>query len=850
MAEHAFASETKYGRRLNMYLCHCSSEEAIFPATALRLHTQTSTGWQSARLCTYPQELGLSFSGEVELDYIRVLCHESNIPTRIEVFVAEASDGSTKLNVVTPYENSNFQRIGYVHFSAGNESAVGIRELKTIKVCRKCVFVKFLILNPYSSSFNTFNQVGIIAMAGHGRLVKSIQRESTKRICVVGETVEVPLEKMLPPILNKLPSAPSGSDKFGEVDAVTRRRLAELLRVKEHAVMTEDYDLAGALKPVLATLEDVGREIYALEQRKNAAVEEEDYASAKKLRDDIEGMRRTAYLVSINRVHTIRRRSVDNAVEVRNIQHNNICSDEKQKEENQCRGLSPPPAPRVFSPSTFDEMPVGGAGYYRLVDGETGANDRNHGIADVVGDVDVLSACVIQGKEKWEELLLRAIVTISGCQSLELDVEDESVAEGKRFEKVFGSVCCGCLFGKRGKLREAAIRAICTPSVFVSLLGHADNITEMLLSYVVLPTRGLNDATTSVVIASCDAVRAIAEQLEGVPPLSSLNSHLSPVLSALVARLGDSNNRIRERAESALLSVAKSALDVVVVALVSNPQKKKQHTVPHRVHASRIAVLNNLVDMYGADGAVSTNLEAQNILSEVVLPCMQHSSGEVRDAASSLFAKLLLVAPSIAQRSIGVLKPTQWSAVEHYLSELTGGACDEGFSREVDTSDRLLPRTGFVPCATPTSAESVTGSASAGRDAASKTCHFCGEFNEGFVEASLDIHFIRACPMLCPCPLCDQVTEIATLQQHLTGECENRHLVRECPRCKEAVRVEDIERHIAAESCIKAVPTHSVCPLCHARFKAGMKGWLTHLAAPPGCPKNPKKYDGSGPITE
>ncbi len=131
-----------------------------------------------------------------------------------------------------------------------------------------------------------------------------------------------------------------------------------------------------------------------------------------------------------------------------------------------------------------------------------------------------------------------------------------------------------------------------------------------------------------------------------------------------------------------------------------------------------------------------------------------------------------------------------------------------------------------------------------GKGPAVLSCQFCGRSDKRFTEQTLDKHYVKTCPMLCPCPLCGQVVEISSLQLHFVSECERKSLVRQCPMCKEAVRSDDLDAHVAAKKCIVATKTHNVCPLCHARFEAGSKGWDKHLLNAPGCKNNPRKYDG------
>lgn len=49
--------------------------------------------------------------------------------------------------------------------------------------------------------------------------------------------------------------------------------------------------------------------------------------------------------------------------------------------------------------------------------------------------------------------------------------------------------------------------------------------------------------------------------------------------------------------------------------------------------------------------------------------------------------------------------------------------------------------------------------------------------------------------------LCSQVVEIASLTEHLLGECESRSKFSQCPRCSEAVATEDLTRHVQGPAC-------------------------------------------------
>ncbi|RNF26473.1 uncharacterized protein Tco025E_01220 [Trypanosoma conorhini] len=848
-----FPSEEKYGPRLSMCLCHCSSEDADRPARALRLHTRSAIGWQSDKGCVYPQELGFAFEGEVELNFIRVLSHESKIASRIEVFVAEPTEKEIQTGIVKSYRLSDFRRLGYVCFASNADNVFGARELKTINIRQRCVYVKLLISRPYHSEYNLFHQVGIVALTSHGTILRTYQAPPTQGICLVGETVEVPLDEMLPPRLEDSGTPQAADDNGRQIDRATTRRIGEIVLLKEKAVAAEDYDLASALKTCLLNLEGVGKEIYALERQKADAVEKEDYVTAKMLKRQIDSLREAAYKIPTTVPEVVESGKESKRLEEPLTKKEPVVTRDSTPVELQERYLMPSVIPVNAPPSaSFDEMPVGGRGFYAIgnVENPMEGGAGNSGISVGREVSSQLASALTRGKEEWEESINHVILGLSGGEAEASILQGDALAEATDSEKVFGTYCCACLFGKKGPLREAAIRAIISPRGFAALSTHSHTVIETLLCYMALPSRGLSDSVPGVVLACCEALQTIIKgNTEGMPPVSDLISYVKPLFPELVLRSGDNNNRIREMAEAVLVSLAEVALEPVVSALVIDLGKNKKRPTSAKAQISRMDMLNSLLDRYGINGDKSVSLEPGTVITKAVLPCLQHSSGGVREAASRLFAKLLLLSPTSSSSYMEALKPAQKSLVEQQLAALNASATGMEGKHETRPTSALHP-SGVLDEGEAHLIERGPRPNSGVRSAyrAAKTCQFCGEFDASFSEAALDIHFIRACPMLCPCPLCDQVTEIATLQQHLTTECENRQLVRECPICREAVRVEDIKKHIEAKRCIKAVPTHSVCPLCHARFLAGSAGWVAHLASPPGCPNNPRKYDGSGPI--
>ncbi|XP_037790833.1 centrosomal protein of 104 kDa-like [Penaeus monodon] len=122
-------------------------------------------------------------------------------------------------------------------------------------------------------------------------------------------------------------------------------------------------------------------------------------------------------------------------------------------------------------------------------------------------------------------------------------------------------------------------------------------------------------------------------------------------------------------------------------------------------------------------------------------------------------------------------------------------------------------------------------------DSEDKTCIFCGAYDESFSDNGLDMHYWRACPMLTRCHYCRQVVEVASLTQHLLGECVASTQYRRCDRCSEAIPKKVFYDHAASKSCTpcKPEPIANHCPLCHENIPPWDEGWRVHLMPGPDC---------------
>eukprot|EP00796_Vickermania_ingenoplastis_P006205 gene6205-4470_t len=256
----------KYGGRLRLTVCYCSSEDDVYHVSNLQTQVPSSSGWQSSKNCEYPQELGFHFEGQVSLNVIRFLSHERKISSLVDVYVADADEEQLEKGVCVPYEEATFTRLGHVRFSMNEENNFAARELKTIGIRKSCIYIKFLFNRPHDNT--TDRDCSTRRSFPNGDALVQ-----TEALCT---SSMVPFYKG-----NEDTFRPLSADKFS--DPATMDRLRELYHLKQKAIAEQDYDLASALKGQIDLLE---------------AVQEENYAEAKTIKKRIDELRNASYFLS------------------------------------------------------------------------------------------------------------------------------------------------------------------------------------------------------------------------------------------------------------------------------------------------------------------------------------------------------------------------------------------------------------------------------------------------------------------------------------------------------------------------------------------------------------------------
>mmetsp|Transcript_10555 Transcript_10555/g.19177 ORF Transcript_10555/g.19177 Transcript_10555/m.19177 type:complete len:899 (-) Transcript_10555:119-2815(-) len=287
--------------RLKYTIARCSSEDPEYPVSELLTHSPDTKGWQSARFCDFPQELGLQFETPVHLRQVQFLSHQSKIATKIELFTALPSPGQN-----WRYDTAQFKRLGYFSLDNNERSQFQARELKSVYVDVSVQFLRILLHKCHVNRFNIVNQVGLVAVNCLGEALGPdlavgppapnpvlAQRDGAPQHDGRGALgAQKPCAS--PPAISAAESAEDAAQAAADemqFDARTVERLRALEKAKQRAVELEDYDEAKRLKDMLNKLRRTGQLIRELEERKKAAVQNEDFDAAKSLKVEIDRLR-------------------------------------------------------------------------------------------------------------------------------------------------------------------------------------------------------------------------------------------------------------------------------------------------------------------------------------------------------------------------------------------------------------------------------------------------------------------------------------------------------------------------------------------------------------------------------
>ena len=246
-----------------------------FPATSLHDATPHAPPWVSAPFPHYPQEITLAFTGVVQLRTIKIKCHKTFVPAMVNVSVAGAGQ-------------NKFRPVGFVKFVSGGGGGAPalVADLQSLSLEAEAAFLRLSIPAPYMHSQNFCNQVGLVSVVPEGSIhldkstlaLKSGQQGLDFQLLLQGIDIEEDFVH--------------SEAKAAGLDTVAGRMIRDVRRLKADYQDREEYDEAQRLSALEHKMAGAGTRILDLEAQKRAAVDREDYTTAKSYKVEIEELTR------------------------------------------------------------------------------------------------------------------------------------------------------------------------------------------------------------------------------------------------------------------------------------------------------------------------------------------------------------------------------------------------------------------------------------------------------------------------------------------------------------------------------------------------------------------------------
>ncbi len=148
---------------LSFEVIQCSGQEKDYPVEEIRKSQSKSKGWQSQRFCEYPQEITLKLGELCQIKQIEFLSHQSKICTKIEIYISPDQKYAEEVAQV------KFKKLGYLQFDDNQRSKYQSRELKSVYIDNKCMYMKLVLHKCHMNKYNLFNQIGLIGLTLHGQ---------------------------------------------------------------------------------------------------------------------------------------------------------------------------------------------------------------------------------------------------------------------------------------------------------------------------------------------------------------------------------------------------------------------------------------------------------------------------------------------------------------------------------------------------------------------------------------------------------------------------------------------------------------------------------------------------------
>ncbi|XP_041859898.1 centrosomal protein of 104 kDa isoform X2 [Melanotaenia boesemani] len=830
---------------------------------------------------------------------LQLLAHQYLIPAKVEFHIGDSLPETSP-----PEFPGRLRRLGYVSLSDNEKTCFKARELKSVHVDAIGTYLRITLHRNHVNRYNHYNQVSLVAInvlgdSLEGNVFNTLpSREqliehylsSTQQDAALDTTFMGKCESISP--LDDL-----AFDMYQDPEVAHIIRLLD--QKKQNMVRQENFDQAKNMKQAIADLQKVGERLARYDVEKRCAIEKEDYDLAKKKKELMDEYRKKVYqqlevhnLLDMTMIigaaglspaqcppqplpspgHQLAPTKPLMSIDTFRKRKKTSC---RQNQQSVTKVIAPKHVPKSIPDTPF-----------------TSAAASKIDVTSVPYDERPLPA--LQKKDPLVETIQSPAMDHSPKSDVqrtprnpEMSGEPEPLTEKAQREaglpiEVYGENLVAGAYSKTWCYREDALLAVHKKLLEVSSTTPKEELRNMIRAAVFLVKKALLDKVTSVFHASLKLLRLILDQL--IPGLglgrAEATHCLEQTFPNLLVRTGDSASRPRAAAIAFIQEIA-VLKDVRALQIIPGEMVKPfKSNFPSRLAQSRAELLEKLLTELGTE---SSGFTLENVIT-FCTAALAHSAKAVRELA---VRTILSMYQRHGSAILGYLPPNDTSTRKNFLfktifdgfAKIDGNLVETQSSRkgvrekEKEEIHSLQEQLAVLKEITERGNESSEGqmpkrrhhgvvSQKAVKGSVTKSpkratcvdlqqsikyldnlCIFCGKKDESFTEDGLDLHYWKQCPMLRRCDECRQVVEIASLTEHLLGECENRSKFSQCQRCSEAVATEDLTCHVQGPSCNPPISGKDFnhCPLCHNNFMPGEEAWKAHLMGREGCKQNSRR---------
>ena len=822
-----------------------TSEDLEHPLNSL-LSGQRGNGWLSSRYCTYPQLIYLQFERPINLRQINIIIHETNIPSEIKIY---AYNPSSKDEYVPNFKRLPYIYVGFIQADTNTRSNFKLREYRKIFIDINCLYLKLELGRNYMNRINIFNQVGLISLEFFGRRL-GIDNDGKK-------VMEYFIEESL--------RITNVSDI--ELNKVCNGKIDKLKKDMENLISMERYDECKVIKGRIERIRMVAKKIVELEQQKKYAVNNEDFDTAKDIKEIITKMK--INIENDDKMYEMNNKFNNHTVEHHHDHHkshNNI--EEVIDDNNNHNGIN------MYNNSN---MNINISNEHTEIPEHINYSHHNYETIhlNTNPNTTIISNKTVRKQKEvpndHDETIVPYNPTINFYEEFPNEKGDVNKGQLEDISRLLlekfalfipyiEEIGLRQLFSKQvlHKADGLLLFQEKLPEMFNSQdTEHLNNIITLTMELILIL---LEERHPNVIVKTLEIVKPLFECIRDNKVNLNIDYKITnKVLKRLKKKLGDVNDRVREFTRTLycfMLGLDFCDYNNLITELVeeelgrlgNNYQPKSANLITEKLQIFKY-VLDNFEESVKNE-RTSQKTFPYKLVRNYLIFNISHSNCLVRDLARQgiksyiqvfgLFSIIKKI-ESIDKRELVKLVNEIDELKKRYpgLVKSKSPKSKVNKSFDNDNSNYTVPNYKKLREMSKNKSQKNINKSPSPSPPKENKCNYCLTV---LPENTNQNEHQLQCAMFTSCNGCNNYIEVRILTNHKLTSCTNKDNFIMCKICKEAINKDEYDNHQKIGKCNPAKNPNSSnrCPLCHKDIMPTDKGFYVHLVEE-GCEKGKNK---------